>query len=65
MLKKSFAGAVIVAGLLSAGSVVAPAIAVAGPCQPGVTTDCKESRKQPPCQPGVTKDCKGTKPQRR
>ncbi|MFE3446293.1 hypothetical protein ACFXNW_24970 [Nocardia sp. NPDC059180] len=64
MLKKSFAGAVIVVGLLSAGATVAPAMAVAGPCQPGVTKDCKDTKKQPPCQPGVTKDCKYKEPRR-
>ncbi|AVH20544.1 hypothetical protein C5E43_22920 [Nocardia cyriacigeorgica] len=57
-MKKLVAGVALTIGLVGVGPALAPSIAVAGPCQPGVSTDCKDTKKKPPCQPGVTKDCK-------
>ncbi len=50
----------IVAGVLitTAAALIAPGVATAGPCQPGVSTNCTNTPPPPKCQPGVSKDCK-------
>lgn len=63
-MKKFAAGLVLTIGLVGVGPALAPSIAVAGPCQPGVSKDCRDTKKRPPCQPGVTKDCKVATPRR-
>ncbi|MEV6273719.1 hypothetical protein [Nocardia sp. NPDC051832] len=53
MFKKLFAGAVIAVGLVA----IVPGVATAGPCQPGVSTNCKDTPPPPKCQPGVSTNC--------
>ncbi|MBF6172487.1 hypothetical protein [Nocardia blacklockiae] len=49
----------IAAAVLSTAAVLAaPGLAAAGPCQPGVSTDCTDTPPPPQCQPGVSTDCK-------
>ncbi|WP_157224069.1 hypothetical protein [Nocardia paucivorans] len=53
MITKFVAGAVLAVGLVS----MAPGIAAAGPCQPGVSKNCTDTPPPPKCQPGVSKTC--------
>ncbi len=55
MIAKIAAGVLVMA----AAGLVAPGIATAGPCQPGVHKPgtCTDTPPPPKCQPGVQKRC--------